>query len=185
MDEKKRFIFTVIVISLVGILTGLFLGGDLLPSQATQQYNESTTTSKKGLSIVHSHDGISLHEHPLITTVTVTETTPHGTPHDFATAMLSQGGGLAQADSGPKQAADEIWIWAREFRPNTLTVSAGTKVTWTNKEAEEHSITSSKAGVFDGGLAPYGSFSYTFIEPGTFEYYCGPHNQMTGVITVK
>lgn len=185
VDEKKRLFFTAIVISLVGIVTGLFLGGGLLPSQAAQQYNESTTTSKKGLSIVHSHDGISQHEHPLITVVTVTETTPHGTSHDFATAMLSPNGGQAQADSGPKQAADEIWIWAREFRPNTLTVSVGTKVTWTNKEAEDHTVTSSKAGLFDGGLGPYGSFSYTFTEPGSFEYYCGPHNQMTGVIIVK
>ena len=184
MDKKKRFIFTITAVCLVGIVTGLFLGGGLLPSQASNQmYDEKTTTSKTPLSIIHAHDNVSQHEHAVTKATTITETTPHGYFHGFAAAMMSPGG--APIDTGEKQAADEVWIWAREFRPNSLTVPVGTKVTWINREGEDHSVTSSKAGLFDGGLAPYGSFSYTFAEPGSYEYYCVPHNQMTGVIIVK
>ena len=184
MGEKRRLIYSTIAVSLVGIVTGLFLGGGLLPSQAVQQqYDEKTTTSKTELSIVHAHDGISQHAHPLITVVTITETTPHGTFHNFAAAMLPQGINATSIISAP--AANEIWVWGREFRPNIMTVPVGTKVTWVNKEGEEHSVTSTKAGLFDGSLAPYGSWSYTFTEPGTYDYYCGPHSSMTGVINVK
>ena len=186
MSEKKRFIFTITAVCSVGIVTGLFLGGGLLPSQAaSQMYDEKTTTTKTELSIIHAHDNISQHDHVVTIVTTVTETTPHGYFHDFAAAMMAPGGAPAQAESGAKQADNEVWVWAREFRPNSLTVPVGTKVTWTNKEGEDHSVTSSKAGIFDGSLGPYGTFSYTFTEPGSFEYYCSPHNQMTGVINVK
>ena len=183
MDDKKRFIFTTIAVCSVGIITGFFLGGGLMPSQAAQQYDEKVTTSKTELSIIHAHETVSQHDHSVTMVTTITETTPHGYFHDFAAAMMSPGG--APLDTGPKQAANEVWIWAREFRPNSLTVPVGTQVTWINKEGEDHTVTSSKAGIFDGTIGPYGSWSYTFTEPGSFEYYCGPHNQMTGVIVVK
>lgn len=154
-----------------------------MPSQAAQQYDKEVTSKKTELSIIHAHENVSQHDHSVTTVTTITETTPHGYFHGFAAAMLAPGG--APVETGEKQAPDEVWVWAREFRPNTLTVPVGTTVTWINREGEDHSVTSSKAGLFDGGLAPYGSFSYTFTEPGSFEYYCVPHNQMTGVIIVK
>lgn len=185
VGEKIRLIYSTIAIILVGIVTGLFLGGGLLPSQAAQQqYDEKTTTSKTDFTIVHAHDGFSQHTHSLITVVTVTETTQHGSFHNFAAAMLSPGTATQEA-SAPKQAANEVWVWGREFRSNIMTVLVGTKVTWVNKEGDVHSVTSMKAGLFDGTLAPYGSWSYTFTEPGTYDYYCGPHSDMTGVIMVK
>ncbi len=185
MTDKRSLVFTTVGIILVGIVTGLFLGGGLLPSQAApQQYDEKTATSKTELSIIHAHDGISQHEHLVTIVTTTTETTPHGTFHNFAAAM-TQGTTTASTASGPKQAANEVWIWAREFRPNTLTVPVGTKVTWINKEGEDHTITSSKAGLFDASVGPFGSWSFTFTDPGSYEYYCGPHSAMTGVINVK
>ncbi len=184
--EKRRLICSTIAVSLVGIVTGLFLGGGLMPSQASNQmYNETTTISKTELSIVHAHDDVTQHEHPLITVVTVTETTPHGYFHDFATAMVPQGLTTMPTDGTPKQTASEVWVVASEFKPHTLTVPVGTKVTWVNKEGEEHEVTSVKPGIFSNPLVPFGSYSYTFNEPGTYDYYCGPHSSMTGVIIVK
>ena len=186
VGEKKRLIYSTIAVSLVGIVTGLFLGGGLLPSQAAQQlYNEKTTTSKTELSVVHAHDGISQHEHPLITVVTVTETTPHGTFHDFAAEMMPRGATTLPAGVTPKQTTSEVWIVASEFKPNTLTIPVGTRVTWVNKESEEHDVTSVKPGMFTNPLVPFGSYSFTFTEPGTYDYYCGAHSSMTGVIIVK
>ena len=186
MSEKSRLIFTAVAVSLVGILTGLLLDGKLLPSQAAnQQYDETTTTSKTELSVIHDHDGISQHEH-LVTIITATtETTPHGTFHDFAAAGTGQGITAAPAASAKKQPANEVWITSMEFKPSSLTVPVGTKVTWVNHEGENHTVTSAKKGLFDGGLEPFGTFSFTFTEPGDYEYACSPHEAMIGVIHVK
>ena len=184
VGEKRRLIYSTIAIILVGIVTGLFLGGGLLPSQAAQQqYDEKTTTSKTELTIVHAHDGFSQHTHSLITVVTVTETTSHGSFHNFAAAMLPQGVNTTSIISAP--AANEVWVVGLEFRPNTLNVPVGTKVTWINKMGEEHDVSSVKPGLFGQPLVPYGSYSYTFTEPGIFDYFCAPHSGMIGSVTVK
>ena len=45
MSERKRLTLTAIAVALVGIVTGLLLGGGLLPSQAAYQiYDERVTT---------------------------------------------------------------------------------------------------------------------------------------------
>ena len=83
----------------------------------------------------------------------------------------------------PIQGANEVWVSGREFKPSIKTVPVGTKVTWVNKEGEEHTVTSS-TGLFDGLLAPGSSLSYTFTERGTFEYYCQVW-PMSGAVVVQ
>ena len=186
VGEKRRLIYSTIAVSLVGIVTGLFLGGGLLPSQASSQmYDEGTTTSKTELTIVHAHDGISPHEHPLITVVTITETTPHGYFHDFAAAMAPGMTPTATAVTFSTLAPNEVWVINREFLPRTITVPVGTTITWTNKDIEEHTVTF-KNGLLNMRLVTSTSFfSHTFTEPGTFEYYCDPHPEMVGKVIVK
>ena len=184
VGEKKRLIYSTIAIILVGVVTGLFFGGGLLPSQAAQQqYDEKTTKSIDELTLVHAHDGFSQHVHPLITVVTVTETTPRSTSHGFAAAMLPASIDKTSIISAP--ATNEVWVVGLEFTPNALTVPAGTKVTWINKMGEEHDVSSAKPGLFGQPLVPYGSYSYTFTEPGIYDYFCAPHSGMIGSVTVK
>ena len=72
-----------------------------------------------------------------------------------------------------------------EFLPATLTVPAGTTVTWTNHGASTHTVTSS-ANVFDSPRLDAGkTFSQTFSTPGTYAYYCKIHRRMTATIEVK
>jgi len=75
------------------------------------------------------------------------------------------------------------------FRPGTMTIPVGTRVTWSNGDEIEHTITAgipdSAAGEFNGSLAAQGStFRYTFAHPGTFPYYCDRHRFMRGEIRV-
>ena len=183
MSDRKRLILTIITVSLLGIVTGLFLRGGLPPSQAAQkQYDERTTTSKMVRSVIHSHDNVSQHEHVITTVVTITETTPHGYFHDFA--AVQPGAAMTPTASAPVQPANEVWASELEFRPNILTVPVGATVTWVNKDGEEHSVTSTTR-LFDAGLAPGIPFSYTFTERGTYEYYCIPHTSMLGTIIVQ
>lgn len=79
----------------------------------------------------------------------------------------------------PSISANNIDISGFAFVPDTLAVSAGTTVTWTNADSVSHTI-SSRDGAFESGfLAKGDSFSYTFEQTGTFDYYCGIHPFMT------
>ena len=81
-----------------------------------------------------------------------------------------------------------IDILAFKFPVNT-DVAKGTKVTWTNKDAAKHTVTSGtrpvKEGAFDGQLDGGAVFSFTFTTAGTFPYYCSIHSSMNATITVK
>src|SRR5215212_5447308 len=71
------------------------------------------------------------------------------------------------------------------FEPAAITVPTGTTVAWTNDDAPPHTVTSTD-GAFDSGiLDPGGSFSFTFNEPGSFDYACQLHPQMQGTVTVE
>jgi plastocyanin len=85
----------------------------------------------------------------------------------------------------PAAAADmQIDIQGFAFNPTTLTIPAGTKVTWTNKDAATHTVTSD-SGAFDSkNLATGASFSFTFSQAGTFSYKCAIHPRMVASITV-
>jgi plastocyanin len=71
------------------------------------------------------------------------------------------------------------------YDPSSVTVSAGSTVTWVNNGSTTVTITSPD-GLFDSeSVAAGGSFSYTFDTPGTFRYFCVPYPHMKGVITVS
>jgi len=71
------------------------------------------------------------------------------------------------------------------FSPDTLTITAGDTVTWTNEDQVAHTATSA-TGAFDSGDLEQGaSFSFTFATAGTFAYLCSPHPDMTGQIVVQ
>jgi plastocyanin len=71
------------------------------------------------------------------------------------------------------------------FEPAAITVPTGTTVAWTNDDAPPHTVTSTD-GAFDSGiLDPGGSFSFTFNEPGSFDYVCQLHPQMQGTVTAE
>jgi plastocyanin len=71
------------------------------------------------------------------------------------------------------------------FTPPTLTVPAGTTVTWTNNDAVPHTATASDASFDSGNLNPGQSYSFTFATPGSYPYACQYHAGMTGTIVVQ
>lgn len=79
----------------------------------------------------------------------------------------------------------QISIAQFKFGPNTLSVRAGTTVTWTNRDEESHTVTSS-AGAFASAALDRGEmFSYRFTAPGTYTYFCALHPHMTARIIVN
>jgi plastocyanin len=70
------------------------------------------------------------------------------------------------------------------FKPQTITVAPGTTVRWVNYGEERHTVTS-RDGLFDSGpLSPGAAYSMTFTRPGTYHYFCRPHEKMGMVGTV-
>lgn len=96
---------------------------------------------------------------------------------------LSQTGLRAAAETGP--AAAEIKIDNFSFTPPTLTVQAGTKVTWTNRDDIPHNIVSSEQKFKSKPLDTDDAYSFTFNEPGTYQYFCGLHPKMVGKVVVE
>lgn len=117
----------------------------------------------------------------------------------------SSGDGADDGDTVRKtvELTDEL-----RFRPDEVTVAAGDTVVWENVGAVSHSVTAYgnripddaayfASGGFDaeqaardaypeGSLGSDDTFEHTFHTPGTYEYFCIPHEGagMTGTIEV-
>jgi plastocyanin len=86
-------------------------------------------------------------------------------------------------NGGP--ATNAVTIQGMAFSPSTITVAVNTTVTWTNKDAITHTVTSD-SNVFDSGNVPAGSsFSHTFTATGTFPYHCKIHPSMVATVVVS
>jgi len=107
------------------------------------------------------------------------------TPVMIAVLLLSAGSARVTANDQPSAAAADVKIDNFVFGPQTLTVPVGTTVTWTNHDDIPHTVVSTE-GVFKSKVRDTDEkFSYTFIKPGTYPYYCSVHPKMTGTVVVK
>jgi plastocyanin len=80
--------------------------------------------------------------------------------------------------------ATTVAITDYAFAPGTLTVKAGTRVTWTNHDSTAHTATANGGSFDTGTIAPNASRTVDFTRPGTYPYHCAFHAFMTGTITV-
>lgn len=71
------------------------------------------------------------------------------------------------------------------YDPDLITVSIGTTVEWVNNDVAIHTSTD-KNGGFDSDIIGAGeSYSHTFSEDGTFDYFCIVHPWMEGIVIVE
>ena len=71
------------------------------------------------------------------------------------------------------------------FGPQTLTVKAGTTVTWTNKDDIPHTVAAVNKEFRSKALDTDDAYTFTFTTPGTYAYFCSLHPHMTGTIVVE
>ena len=81
--------------------------------------------------------------------------------------------------------ANQVMVENFSFQPGTLTVKAGTTVAWVNHDDEPHTVNENNKTFKSGTLDTDAKFSYKFISPGTYSYFCSLHPRMTGQIIVK
>lgn len=110
-------------------------------------------------------------------------------------AGLTFVGLLAGACGGDNQVTAAVTVKGFIFSPNPLTIDSGTTVTWTNRDQILHTVTAgttsggddaNKTGLFDAPLDGVGkTFTHTFDEPGTYDYFCDRHHSMMGKVVVS
>jgi plastocyanin len=83
--------------------------------------------------------------------------------------------------------AAQVYIDNFAFSPAALTVDAGSRVAWTNRDDIPHTVTGSattrvmRSPPLDTG----DTYEVTFESPGVFEYFCALHPHMRGSVTVR
>jgi amicyanin len=95
-------------------------------------------------------------------------------------------GFAARAEQAQTQTSGaDVKIDNFSFGPATLTVPAGTTVTWTNRDDIPHTVVSDDKAFKSKVLDTDERFSYTFTKPGTYGYFCSVHPKMTGKVVVE
>jgi plastocyanin len=99
--------------------------------------------------------------------------------------MLLAGTLSVAANDQPSGASADVKIDNFSFGPQTLAVSVGTTVVWTNRDDIPHTVVSTD-GVFKSKVRDTDEkFSYTFTKAGTYPYFCSVHPKMTGKVVVQ
>ena len=81
----------------------------------------------------------------------------------------------------------EVKIDNFAFTPGTVTVKAGSQVTWINRDDLPHTVDSSQGKFKSAALDTDQEFQFRFrfTEAGEYPYYCRMHPKMSGSITVQ
>ena len=80
---------------------------------------------------------------------------------------------------------NEFRIIDYAFMPSRITVTTGTKVTFTNAGSQAHNAAGTDTGGWDTDLLNQGeTATVTFNRPGTYSFICTPHPFMTGQVVV-
>lgn len=78
----------------------------------------------------------------------------------------------------------EVAIAEFAFGPPDLDAAVGSTVTWTNSDDVTHNVFTANGALASPDLERGDTYSVTFDEPGTIDYYCDIHQYMRGTITV-
>jgi len=94
-------------------------------------------------------------------------------------------GGTGGTGGAGGPGTNEVFIQGMAFNPASITITAGTTITWTNKDAIGHTVTSNTSLFNSGTLQTGGTFSFSFAKAGTYSYYCNIHPSMVATVTVN
>jgi len=96
----------------------------------------------------------------------------------------SESGGNAPAPSGEAVRSEKVEIVDFAYDPDPVTIQAGGKVIWLNRDSAPHTATADD-GSFDTGTLEEGKLkSESFKQPGEYPYFCEIHPSMRGTVEV-
>jgi plastocyanin len=90
-----------------------------------------------------------------------------------------------QGDAPTPGGAASVRMVGIQYEPRELTVKAGTTVTFTNEDEAPHDVDATSGSDFKSDLVQKGgTIELPAEEPGTIEFVCSVHPNMTGTLTV-
>ncbi len=107
-----------------------------------------------------------------------------GVGQGAAASSLPGAASPSPAAPGASAASMSVQIASFAFGPPSLSVGAGSTVTWTNGDSVSHTVTADDGSFSSGPLAQGAVFSHTFAQAGTYAYHCRIHSSMTATIVV-
>jgi len=102
----------------------------------------------------------------------------------FSTVLISCSKSSGTSNNAPPE-PNTVSIINMTFTPATITVTAGTTVTWKNNDNMTHTVTANDDSYDSGNIGAGSSFSKTFSIAGTYPYHCSIHPSMTGKVVVN
>jgi len=123
-------------------------------------------------------------------------------PLVVVTVSILVAGSLFARTASPEPAATVTMTNTLSFSPQQVTIQAGETVEWKNTSVIVHTVTADPeeatveesvqlpdgAAAFDSGDLDRGeTFTHTFETPGTYRYFCIPHEgaRMFGTVVVE
>jgi plastocyanin len=105
----------------------------------------------------------------------------------FAAVSVAALCGMAICTPSTAETTDSNRIVVKEFMftPNSLSIKAGSTVTWANMDDEPHTVVSDTGLFRSGAMDTNESFSFKFDKPGTYHFACSIHPRMVGTIVVQ
>jgi plastocyanin len=100
-------------------------------------------------------------------------------------ATIAPASSAPATSAAPAAGAATATIVDFGFNPATLTVKAGTTVTWTNTGSAPHTVTADDGSFDSGSLNGGATFQQTFAKAGTYAYHCKIHHSMTAKVVVQ
>jgi len=116
---------------------------------------------------------------------TKSTTAPTASPNSNMETSKTEPSPAAGKDLPIRSTPNQVIVENFSFQPGTLTVKAGTSVTWVNHDDVPHTVNDNDERFKSGTLDTDAKFSYKFTSPGTYNYFCSLHPRMTGQIIVK
>ena len=92
---------------------------------------------------------------------------------------------LAVATGAGAAPTPQLEIHHFAYQPATVTVAPGTTVRWMNHDEEIHTVTSSTGLFASPGLDLDETYEHTFMQPGTYTYFCALHPHLRATVVVK
>ena len=91
---------------------------------------------------------------------------------------------LLIAPAAARSATPAVQIKNDAFSPQTLAVTAGQTVTFTNDDDDAHTVTATDGSFDSKGLDTNDVWRHAFTKPGRYPYFCQLHPFMKGTIVV-
>jgi plastocyanin len=112
-----------------------------------------------------------------------------------AVAVLVMAGSAGMCDAEGGTAKIVVNTGVQEFTPQRLTIQVGDRVMWVNHDRDTHSLVSAglasrqaasgpDALLINTTLPPGASYAHTFVESGTYYYFCANH-EVWGIVVAE